>query len=153
KLPTKLETVFPIKRGTVAEPSVTELVLQALLMRPGRASDHWLTVKYSGAVCHPHSLSPMEKRQWRQALDQARLDNVVLVDKSQVLRQLWVKAQPGSSGMIVDLGGQTTEVAVISEGEMVIAQTLPLGSDAITEAIHQAISELYHCQISWQLAE
>ena len=123
----------PIKDGVIADFDVAAKMLRAYFEITGSIS---LFSRPTVVVCIPYGVTDVEKRAVEDVTYQAGARSVALVDEplaAALGAELRVGRARGS--MIVDIGGGTTEVAVISMGGIVASQSLRIAGDEFDEAI------------------
>jgi rod shape-determining protein MreB len=142
KEPEDIEVVHPLRDGVIADLSATALMLHDLLRR---ASRHPSPLRPSALVCVPSRATWVERRSVAAALEARRPRcKVRLVDEPVAAAAgSGVDLAGGAGAFVVDIGGGTTEIAVVSGGRVVRAQSLRLAGNAMDEAIaHAARTEL-----------
>ncbi len=138
KEPLGVEVIHPLRDGVVADLDGAVAMLQAFLRRAGLRRS---LLKPSAVICVPGGATWVEQRSLAVAAGAVKPRcNVQLVEEP-------VAAAAGSGGgsadgsgaFIVNIGGGTTEVAVVTSGHLVRAQSLRLGGNAMDEAIVNAV--------------
>ena len=102
----------------------------------------------------PSSITEVERRAVRESAEQAGAREVHLIEEPMAAAiGAGIPIQEPEGNMIVDIGGGTTEVAVISLGGMVVAKSLGVAGDEIDEAIVQYFRRKYNLLIGENMAE
>lgn len=150
RTPGTIAAMRPIREGSIDDFQVTEEMLRAFIRRAGGAG----MVKPRVVVCVPFGLTEVEKRAVHESARAAGSRDVVLIPEPMAAALgagLPVLDPQGS--LIVDVGGGTTEVAVISLGGAVAAKSLRVGGDAMNTEIVAWIGEHEGLQIGERAAE
>ncbi len=139
KTPAGITAFRPLKGGVIAEYEVASKMVHGFLERVGAFSVFSRPVV---VVCIPHKATGVEKRALEDAIFEAGARYVALIDEplaAAIGTGLRVGAPRGS--MIADIGGGTTEIAVISHGGIVNAGSIRVAGDEFDEAIVEYIKE------------
>ena len=134
RTPGTIEAIRPLKDGVIADFIVTEAMLQAFIKKA-----HGTRIFRPNPrvlVCVPYGSTQVERRAIRESAEGAGARKVFLVEEpmaAAIGADLPVTEPTGS--MVVDIGGGTTEVAVLSLGSIVYARSVRVGGDKLDEAI------------------
>ncbi len=142
KEPAGIEVLHPLRDGVVADLDGAVAMLQAFLRRAGLRRG---LLRPSAVVCVPGGATWVEQRSLAVAAGAVKPRcNVRLIEEPVAAAAgAGVGPAEGSGAFIVDIGGGTTEVAVVAGGHLVRAQSLRLGGNAMDEAIvHGVKAEL-----------
>jgi rod shape-determining protein MreB and related proteins len=142
KEPEDIEIVYPLRDGVIADLNATALMMHAFLRRANR---HPGPFRPSALVCVPSRATWVERRSVAAALEARRPRyKVQLVDEPVAAAAgSGVDFSAGAGAFVVDIGGGTTEIAVVSGARVVRAQSLRLAGNVMDEAImHAARAEL-----------
>jgi len=151
RTPTTIQAIRPIRDGVIADFEVTEAMLRYFIRK---AHDRQSFVRPRIIVAVPSNITPVEKRAVRESAESAGAREVYLIEEpvaSAIGAGLPVTEPSGN--MIVDIGGGTTEVAVISLGGIVQSRSVRVAGDKIDEAIASHIKKKYNLLIGEQTAE
>jgi rod shape-determining protein MreB len=150
RTPGTITAIRPLKDGVIADFDVTEQMLRHFInsVRSNRFS-HPRVV-----ICVPSGVTGVEKRAVEEACLSAGARKAYLIEEpmAAAIGAGLPVAEPTGS-MIVDIGGGTTEVAVISLGGIVVSQSIRLGGDELDEAIVSHCKRVYKLAIGTQTAE
>lgn len=151
RTPGNMLAVRPIKDGVVAEYDMTVEMLRYLVKKSltKNAFTNPRTI-----VSHPSGVTQVERTALQRAVEEAVGDDVLLMESSLCAAMgagLPVFDPMGT--MVVDLGGGTTEIAVISMGGIVISKSLRLGGEELDEAIVSYIRKHFNLLIGERTAE
>src|SRR5215831_12618806 len=136
KEPRGVEVVHPLRDGVVADLDGAVAMLQAFLRRAGLRRG---LLRPSAVVCVPGGATWVEQRSLAVAAGAVKPRCNVRLIEEPVAAAAGVGPADGSGAFIVDIGGGTTEVAVVTSGHLVRAQSLRLGGNAMDEAIVHAV--------------
>ncbi len=151
RTPVGITAVRPMKDGVIADFEVTEQMLRHFIQK---AHNRRSLVRPRVIVCVPFGITEVEKRAVRESTESAGARQVFLVEEpmaAAIGAGLPITEPCGS--MIVDIGGGTTEVAVISLKGIVISESIRVGGDKMDEAIVNYIRRSYNLAIGDRTAE
>ncbi len=134
RTPGNIRAVRPMKDGVIADYNVTEQMLNAFIKRAHGAK--LFTPGPRIIICVPYSSTPVERRAIHDSALAAGATDVKLISEpmaAAIGSDLPIVEATGS--MVVDIGGGTTEVGVVSLGGLVYANSIRVGGDKIDEAI------------------
>lgn len=133
KTPGNISALRPLRDGVIADFDTTETMLRYFLSRPGMKS---MFSKPKIVISLPYGVTEVEKRAAIDAGKSAGAKEVFLIDEpmaAAIGADLPVKEARGS--MIIDIGGGTTEVAVVALADIVYCQAVRIGGNRFDEAI------------------
>lgn len=153
KTPQSIEIVRPLKEGVIADFDRTTELLKLIMQKAGKKLGTGLR-KPTVAICTPSGATSVERRAIEDAAKQSGAKEVYLVEEP-------VAAAIGSdlpvhepvASMIVDIGGGTTEVGIISFGGVVASNTTKAAGDHMNEAIIMHVRKEYNVLIGEPTAE
>ncbi len=151
RTPGGIRAIRPIKDGVIADFEVTEAMLRYFIQRAHNRSK---LVRPRIVVCVPPAITSVEKRAVRESALSAGAREVYLVEEpmaAAIGAGLDVTAPTGN--MVVDIGGGTTDVAVISLSGVVTATSIRCGGDKMDDAIIQYVRRKYNVLIGDRTAE
>jgi rod shape-determining protein MreB len=150
RTPASISAVRPLKDGVIADFDITEQMLRHFirLVSPNR----WAHPRM--VICVPSGVTGVEKRAVEEAAYSAGARWATLIEEpmAAAIGAGLPVAEPTGS-MIVDIGGGTSEVAVISLGGIVVARSIRVGGDELDEAIITWVKKEYKLLIGSQTAE
>ena len=153
KTPDNLQTIRPLRSGVIADLDVAEAMIKHFIRKahggPGRFSRGPEVV-----ICIPSGATPVERRAIRQAVTNAGADKVSLLEEpmaAAIGAGLPVTEPIGS--LVVDIGGGTTEVGVISLQGLAYCRSSRVGGDRMDEAIISYVRRNYNLMIGEGTAE
>ena len=151
RTPGNIVAIRPLKDGVIADFDVTEKMLHHFISKVHRRRT---LVRPRIVVGVPSGITQVEKRAVRDSAMQAGAREVYLIEEpmaAAIGAGLPVGEPTGS--MVVDIGGGTSEVAVISLGGIVVSQSIRVGGDELDEAIINYVKKEYKLLIGQQTAE
>ncbi|MBR5220072.1 MAG: rod shape-determining protein [Clostridia bacterium] len=150
KTPDDVSVRRPIKSGVIAQFDAAVAMVDVFLQKAGTS----LSGRPRVMVCVPYSINDVERRAVEEVILEAGAKSVALIESSLVAAigaGLRVTHPRGS--MIVDIGGGTTEIAVMSLGAIVVARSVRIAGDTLDDAICDYIRRKYNVTISDTTAE
>jgi rod shape-determining protein MreB len=151
RTPGNIVAVRPMKDGVIADFEVTEAMLRHFIMR---AHNRRTLVRPRIIICVPSGITEVEKRAVRDSALAAGAREVYLIEEPMAAAiGAGLPITEPSGNMIVDIGGGTTEVAVISLAGIVMSKSIRVGGDKMDEAIVQHIKRKYNLLIGERTAE
>ena len=152
KVPGNIEAIRPMKDGVIADFVVTEQMIKQFIRMVHPRS--LLAPSPRIIICVPCGSTQVERRAIRDAAEAAGASSVDLIEEpmaAAIGAGMPVTEPIGS--MVVDIGGGTSEVAVISLGGIVVSQSIRVGGDELDEAIINYVKREYKLLIGQQTAE
>ncbi len=154
RTPVGIEAKRPLQHGVIADFQITEAMLQHFLKLVLPQSYPQKLFKPEVIICVPHGSTQVERRAIRESALGAGAGKVYLIDEpmaAAIGANLPVESAHGS--MIVDIGGGTTEIAIISLNGIVYAQSIRVGGDRFDESIISYVRRNFGCLIGEMTAE
>lgn len=151
RTPGHIVATRPLKDGVIADYDVTEMMLKHVISRVcGR---HRLFRPHV-AICIPSGVTGVEKRAIHDAAIQAGAKKVYLLSEPMAAAiGAGLNVIDPTGNMVIDIGGGTTDVAVISLGSEVVADSIRVGGDDFDEAIVRYLRREYNLVIGIRTAE
>jgi rod shape-determining protein MreB len=150
RTPSTINAMRPLKDGVIADFEITESMLRYFIKR----ANHSRFTHPRVVVCVPSGVTGVEKRAVEEACLGAGAREAYLIEEpmaAAIGSGLPVSEPTGS--LVVDIGGGTTEVAVISLGDIVVSQSVRVGGDEMDEAIMNFCKREHQLLIGHQTAE
>ncbi len=151
RTPGSIEAIRPMRDGVIADFDVAEEMIKYFIKKIHKRS--WFT-KPRIIVCVPHGATPVEKRAIQSSVMQAGAGKVGLIAEpiaAAIGAGMPITDPTGS--MVVDIGGGTTEVAVLSLGDIVYARSVRVGGDRMDEAIISYLRRQHNILVGEATAE
>ena len=151
RTPGNIVAIRPMKDGVIADFEITEAMLRHFIRK---VHNRRSLIRPRIIVCVPSGITPVEKRAVRESAESAGAREVYLIEEP-------IAAAIGAGlpitepicNMVVDIGGGTSEVAVISLAGIVYSKSVRVGGDKMDEAILQYIKRTYNLLIGERTAE
>ncbi len=151
RTPGTIEAVRPMKDGVIADFELTEKMLSYFI---GVAHNHRSLVRPRAVICIPYGITEVEKRAVRESAESAGCASVYLIEEPMAAAiGADLPIHEASGNMIVDIGGGTTEVAVISLLGIVYSKSVRVGGDKMDEAIVNYLKRRFNVLIGERTAE
>jgi rod shape-determining protein MreB len=151
RTPAAIEAVKPMKDGVIADFEITEKMLR-FFIKKAKSKGSFLKPRIVIAV--PHGITQVEERAVRDSAKSAGAREVYLIEEPMASAiGVGLPVQEAIGNMIVDIGGGTTEVAVISLGGIVCSQSIRTGGVKMDLAIVNYIKKKYSIFIGESTAE
>jgi rod shape-determining protein MreB len=151
RTPGDVRAIRPIKDGVIADFEITEAMLRYFIQR---AHNRGKLIRPRIVICVPPCITSVEKRAVRESALSAGAREVFLIEEpmaAAIGAGLDVTAPTGN--MVVDIGGGTTDVAVISLSGIVTSSSIRCGGDKMDEAIINYVKRKYNMLIGERTAE
>jgi rod shape-determining protein MreB len=150
RTPGTISAIRPLKDGVIADFDVTEQMLRHFIQKVHQHRFAHPRV----VVCVPSGVTGVEKRAVEEATRNAGARDAFLIEEPMAAAiGAGLPVSEPTGNMIVDVGGGTSEVAVISLGGIVVSQSLRVGGDEMDDAIVSHIKKEYKLLIGQQTAE
>ena len=151
KTPGSIVAIRPMKDGVIADFNITEEMLRYFIKK---VHSHQILTRPRIIVAVPSGITEVEKRAVKDSALRAGAREVIPVEEP-IAAAIGVGlpiAEP-QGNMIIDIGGGTTEIAVISLGGIVYARSMRVGGDEMDEAIVEHMKKNYNLMIGERTAE
>ncbi len=151
RTPTNIMAIRPLKDGVIADFNITRLMLKYFITKALKGMG---MVKPRVLIGIPLGITQVEKRAVLEAAQQAGAKEAYLIEEpvaAAIGAGLPVEEPRGS--MVVDIGGGTTEVAIISLGGVVVGKSLRVGGDEMNQAIIRYMRRAYNLDVGDRTAE
>jgi len=151
RTPGNIVAIRPMKDGVIADFEVTEKMLRYFIKEVHNRS---VLLRPRIIISVPSGITPVEKKAVRDSALQARASEVHLVEEPMAAAiGAGLPITEPSGNMVVDIGGGTTEVAVISLAGIVYSKSVRIGGDEMDSAVVQYIKRKYNLLIGERTAE
>ena len=151
RVPGNIEAIRPMKDGVIADFEVTEAMLRHFISKAHK-SNHFVHPRVM--ICVPTGVTQVEKRAVKESAQSAGAREVYLIEEpmAAAIGANLPITEP-ISNMVVDIGGGTTEVAIISLAGIVYSRSVRVGGDKMDEAIMTHVKRKYNLLIGETSAE
>jgi rod shape-determining protein MreB and related proteins len=157
KTPAHIQAIRPLRDGVIADFEVTEAMLAYFLKKVTKDRTWWSSLvkpRPNVTICVPAEITSVEERAVKDAAKLAGARSVDIVEEPMAAALGAGLPIEGPSGsMVVDIGGGTTDVAVISLGGIVVSQSLRVAGNKMDEAIIRYVRRVYNLTIGDRTAE
>lgn len=151
RTPGGIEAIRPMRDGVIADFEVTEKMISYFI---GIAHNQRSLVRPRAIICIPNGITEVEKRAVRESAASAGCASVYLIEEPMAAAiGADLPIHDAGGNMVVDIGGGTTEVAVISLLGIVYAKSVRVGGDKMDEAIVSYLKRKYNVLIGERTAE
>lgn len=149
RTPDNISAIRPMKDGVIADYVITEAMLRYFIRKAGRTF-----TKPEVMVCVPSGVTSVEKRAVRDAALKAGAREAYLIEEPLAAAIGANVPISGASGnMVIDIGGGTSEIAVVALGGIVVSRSLRVGGNRFDESIASYIRRKYNLMIGERTAE
>jgi rod shape-determining protein MreB len=151
RTPGNIVAIRPMKDGVIADFEITETMLRHFIRK---VHNRRSLIRPRIIVCVPSGITQVEKRAVRESAESAGAREVFLIEEPMAAAiGAGLPITEPTSNMVLDIGGGTTEVAVISLAGIVYSKSVRVGGDKMDEAILQHIKRKYNLLIGERTAE
>jgi rod shape-determining protein MreB len=151
RTPDGINAIRPMKDGVIADFEIVEEMLRAFL---GKAQKRRLLIRPRVIVCVPSGITAVEMRAVRDSVEHAGAREVYLVaEPIAAAVGVGLPVDTPAGNMVIDVGGGTTEIAVIALSGIVCNSSIRVGGDEMDDAVVQYIKKTYNLMIGEQTAE
>lgn len=150
RTPGNITAIKPMRDGVIAEYTVTAKMLEFIRQK---TIGHQI-IKPTALICVPSGVTNVERRAVIKAAKEAGFGKASVIEEpmAAAIGAGLPISQPGGN-MVVDIGGGTTDIAVISMGGIVLSQSLRVGGNKMDEAIIRHVRHVYNLAIGDPTAE
>ena len=154
RTPANIDVIRPLRDGVISNYEITEEMLSRFIEKIVEKKGFGRFVMPRIMVCIPTGVTEVEKRAVEDATKKAGAREVYIIEEpiAAAIGAGIDIAQPNGN-MVIDIGGGTTDIAVISLGGSVVSDSIKLGGDKFDEAIIKYIKKEYNVLIGERSAE
>ena len=151
RTPGNIIAIRPMKNGVISDFEVTEAMLRYFIKKVHRRR---VLVRPAMVIAIPSGITEVEKRAVRDSAERAGARSVELIEEPKAAAVgVGLPVEEPAGNMIIDIGGGTTEFAVISLGGIVYAKSIRVAGDEMDEAIIEYSRKTYNLMIGERTAE
>lgn len=148
-----IRTIRPLKKGVIADFNAAELMLRGLIKK-ANTKNKWFSPSLRMVVGIPSGSTEVEIRAVRDSSEHANGQDVyMLYEPMAAALGIGLDVQAAEGNMIVDIGGGTTEIAVISLGGIVSNKSIQVAGDDLTDDIQGHMRRVHNVRIGERTAE
>jgi len=151
RTPGSIIAIRPMKDGVISDFDITEAMLRYFIKKVhGRRK----LISPTMCIAIPSGITEVEKRAVRDSAERAQAGQVILIEEAKAAALgVGLPVEEPAGNMIVDIGGGTTEYAVISLGGLVYAKSIRIAGDELDDAIVEYLGKTYNLMIGERTAE
>jgi len=151
RTPGSITAIRPIKDGVIADFEITEEMLRQFIRK---VHNRKTLVRPRIIICIPHGITEVERRAVRESAESAGAREVYLIEEPMAAAiGAGMPITEACGSMILDIGGGTTEIAIISLKGIVYSRSVRVGGDKMDEAISNYVKRRYNMLIGERTAE
>ncbi len=151
RTPGNIVAIRPMKDGVIADFEITEDMLRYFIKK---VHNRRVFVRPRMVIAIPSGITEVEKRAVKDSAEHAGAREVYLVEEPiSAAIGVGLPIQDPSGNMIIDIGGGTTEIAVISLAGIVFSRSIRIGGDELDESIIEHLKKTYNLMIGERTAE
>lgn len=152
RTPGTIQAIRPMKDGVIADFEITEAMLRYFMNKV--VGNRRLRIRPRVIVAVPSGITEVERRAVKDSATHAGARKVYLIEEPMAAAiGVGLPVQEPAGNMIVDIGGGTTEVALISLAGIVLSRSVRVAGDELDEAIIQYMKRAYNLMIGERMAE
>ncbi len=154
RTPGNIMAIRPLKDGVISDFDITQAMLRHFIHQVQKNNASFFRFKPRIIIAVPSGITQVERRAVRESAESAGVKEVFLIEEPMAAAiGAGLPITEASGNMIVDIGGGTTEVAVISLAGIVYSDSARVGGDAMDENIIQFVKKKYNLLIGERSAE
>jgi rod shape-determining protein MreB len=151
KTPGDIEAIRPLKEGVIADFEVTEKMIKYFIQKSHSRNNF---IRPRVIICIPYGLTQVERKAVKESAMNAGARDVILVEEPKAAAiGAGLPIQDPRGNMVVDIGGGTTEIGVISLGGLVRSKSIRVGGDKFDQAIVDYVKKKFNLLIGERTAE
>ncbi len=152
RTPGHIVAIRPLKDGVISDFETTQSMLRYFINKALKTNSPFNRPRV--VICVPSGVTPVEERAVKEASHQAGAKEVIIIEEPMAAAiGAGLPVHEPTGNMIVDIGGGTTEVAVISLGGIVTSRSIRVAGDEMNDAIMAHIKKVYNLMIGERTAE
>ena len=151
RTPGKIQAIKPLKNGVIADMEITEILLSELLKKLRIKKQ---LIKPRILICCPTNITSLEKDNIKDVAERTGARKVYIAEEPKVAAVgAGINIKLPIANMVIDIGGGTTDIAVLSLNDIVISSSLKVAGETFNEDIIKYIREKYKLLIGTKTAE
>lgn len=151
RTPGKIQAIKPLKNGVIADMEITEILLSELLKKLRIKKQ---LIKPRILICCPTNITSLEKDNIKDVAERTGARKVYIAEEPKVAAVgAGINIKLPIANMVIDIGGGTTDIAVLSLSDIVISSSLKVAGETFNEDIIKYIREKYKLLIGTKTAE
>ena len=151
RTPGNIVAIRPMKDGVISDFEITEAMLKYFIKKVHRRK---VLVRPAMVIAIPSGITEVEKRAVKDSAERAGARSVELIEEPKAAAVgVGLPVDEAAGNMIIDIGGGTTEFAVISLGGLVYSKSIRIAGDEMDDAIMEYLKKTYNLMIGERTAE
>jgi rod shape-determining protein MreB len=151
RTPESIVAIRPMRDGVISDPEVTEAMLKYFIKK---AQPRKFLTRPSVVIAIPPGITEVEKRAVIDSAEHAGARSVILIEQPKAAAiGVGLPVQEPGGNMVIDIGGGTTDFAVISLGGIVFAKSIKVAGDEMDMAIMEYLRKTYNLMIGERTSE
>lgn len=151
RTPGKVKAIRPMKEGVIADFEITEIMLNAFIKKIKAKK---LFSRPRILICCPTNITPVEKNAIKEAAERTGARRVYIEEEPKVAAiGAGLDISKPSANMVIDIGGGTTDIAILSLNDIVVSQSVRVAGNELDQDIIRYIKSKYHLLIGDLTAE
>jgi len=151
RTPSYIQAIRPLRNGVIADFDIAEKMLRYFI---DKVHNRRLSARPRIVICVPSGITAVERRAVEEAAYHAGARRAYTIEEPMAAAiGVGLPVHEPSGSMVVDMGGGTTEVAVISLGGIVVSRSIRIGGDELDEAIISWVKKEYNMMLGERTAE
>ncbi|KFD39544.1 cell shape-determining protein MreB [Schleiferia thermophila str. Yellowstone] len=149
-----IKTIRPLKDGVIADFEASEHMIRELIKSIPGLKNRFFTPSLRMVICIPSGITEVEKRAVRDSAEHAGAKEVYLIQEPMAAAiGIGVDVQEPKGNMIIDIGGGTTEIAVVALGGIVCDKSIKVAGDVFTNDISYYMRTKHNLYVGERTAE
>ena len=149
-----IRTVRPLKDGVIADFKASEHMIREMIKSVPSFKKRWIAPSMRMVICIPSGITEVEKRAVRDSADHANAKEVHLIHEPMAAAiGIGVDVLEPKGNMIIDIGGGTTEIAVLALGGIVSDKSIKVAGDVFTNDIIYHMRNAHNLYVGERTAE
>ncbi len=151
RTPGKLKAIRPMKDGVIADFEITEIMLNAFIKKIHAKN---VISRPRILICCPSNITPVEKNAIKEAAERTGARKVYIEEEPKVAAiGAGMDISKPSANMVIDIGGGTTDIAILSLGDIVMSSSIRIAGNTFDQDIIKYIKDEYKLFIGEKTAE
>ncbi len=151
RTPSYIQAIRPLRNGVIADFDITEKMLRYFI---DKVHNRRLSARPRIVICVPSGITAVERRAVEEAAYHAGARRAYTIEEPMAAAiGVGLPVHEPAGSMVVDMGGGTTEVAVISLGGIVVSRSIRIGGDELDESVISWVKKEYNVMLGERTAE
>lgn len=149
-----IKTIRPLKDGVIADFQAAEAMIKGMIKMNNAGRKSWFNPSHKMVICIPSGITEVEKRAVRDSAEHAGAKEVLLIHEPMAAAiGIGIDVEEPMGNMIIDIGGGTSEIAVIALGGIVCDKSIRVAGDEFTSDIEEYMRRQHNIMIGERTAE